>query len=148
MIALLGAMLVYSAPQPQEPIAIISQDSNIEPDGSYQYSYETANGIKGQETGTLKRSNSPDAADVIVAQGSVSYTDPDGNIVNLSYSADDENGFVSRVWGLGSVSVELFERVEKGHALGTAPDTGGKSAPITYELYIDSLPVNPVWYMR
>lgn len=68
-----------------------------------------------------------------------------GYVVDIQH---DENGFVSRVWGLGSVSVELFERVEKGHALGTAPDTGGKSAPITYELYIDSLPVNPVWYMR
>ena len=92
------------------------------------------------------------------AKASAAVTAPESGVVlfagkrgAMGYVVDiqhDENGFVSRVWGLGSVSVELFERVEKGHALGTAPDTGGESAPITYELYIDSLPVNPVWYMR
>ncbi|GAB0093183.1 endocuticle structural glycoprotein ABD-4 [Sergentomyia squamirostris] len=78
----------------EEPIAILSQDTNIEPDGSYQYSYETANGIKGQETGTLKRATNPDNSDVIIAQGSFSYTAPDGQQISISYSADDENGFV------------------------------------------------------
>ncbi|XP_059620539.1 endocuticle structural glycoprotein ABD-4-like [Phlebotomus argentipes] len=82
------------APKATEPIAIISQESNIEPDGSYQYNYETANGIKGQETGTLKRATSPDSSDVIIAQGSVSYTSPEGQLIVLNYSADDENGFV------------------------------------------------------
>lgn len=104
-----------------EPIAIIRQESNIEPDGSYQYrwemsgnhckrhhflsrwtanranlhdfihslngkqklieistprpnarrngSYETANGIQADETGTLKKASSPDSSDVITAQG-------------------------------------------------------------------------------
>lgn len=56
-------------------------------------SYETANGIRGQETGTLKRASSPDTSDVIVAAGSISYTAPDGTVVDLSYTADDENGF-------------------------------------------------------
>ncbi|CAD7076721.1 unnamed protein product [Hermetia illucens] len=85
---------VTAAPQAtQEPIAIISQDSNIEPDGSYQYSYETANGIKAQEVGTLKKATSADTQDVIVAQGSFSYTAPDGTVINLNYAADDENGF-------------------------------------------------------
>lgn len=83
-----------AAPRPQEPIAIISQESNLEPDGSYQYSYETANGIKGQETGTLKKATNPDSSDVIIADGSVSYTDPDGNLISLTYTADDERGFV------------------------------------------------------
>lgn len=86
--------VALAAPRPQEPIAIISQESNIEPDGSYQYSYETANGIKGQETGTLKKATNPDSSDVIIADGSVSYTDPDGNLISLTYTADDENGFV------------------------------------------------------
>lgn len=84
-----------AAPQRTEAEAeIIAQDSNIDPDGSYQYSYETANGIRGQEQGTLKRSNNPaETSDVIVASGSVSYTAPDGTVITLNYQADDENGF-------------------------------------------------------
>ncbi|EDW90777.1 endocuticle structural glycoprotein ABD-4 [Drosophila yakuba] len=83
-----------AAPQKaDEPIAIISQESNIEPDGSYNYAYETANGIKAEETGTLKKATSPDSSDVIIARGSVSYTSPEGNLITLNYSADDENGF-------------------------------------------------------
>jgi len=42
----------------------------------------------------LKKASSPDASDVIVAQGSVSYTSPEGNVISLTYTADDENGFV------------------------------------------------------
>ncbi|XP_065077655.1 endocuticle structural glycoprotein ABD-4-like [Ochlerotatus camptorhynchus] len=83
-----------AAPQRSDAEAeIVSQDSNIDPDGSYQYSYETANGIRGQEQGTLKRASSPDTSDVIVAQGSVTYTAPDGQVITLNYAADDENGF-------------------------------------------------------
>ncbi|EAA14421.4 endocuticle structural glycoprotein ABD-4-like [Anopheles arabiensis] len=88
------ATLALSAPQRSDAEAeILQQDNNIEPDGQYQYSYETANGIRGQETGTLKRANSPDTSDVIVAAGSITYTAPDGQVVELSYTADDENGF-------------------------------------------------------
>ncbi|KAI9583796.1 endocuticle structural glycoprotein SgAbd-4 [Glossina fuscipes] len=79
--------------RPQEPIAIVSQESNQEPDGSYRYSYETANGIKGEETGTLKKATSADTSDVIVASGSFSYTSPEGEQISLNYAADDENGF-------------------------------------------------------
>uniref|UniRef100_A0A6B2E6I6 Putative cuticular protein 49ae n=1 Tax=Phlebotomus kandelakii TaxID=1109342 RepID=A0A6B2E6I6_9DIPT len=94
---LLMAIWTQGAPQgpkAAEPIAIISQDSNLEPDGSYQYSYETANGIKGQETGTLKRATSPDTSDVIISQGSYTYTSPEGEQISVNYSADDVNGFV------------------------------------------------------
>lgn len=56
-------------------------------------SYETANGIKGQEAGTLKKATSPDSSDVIITQGSVSYTAPDGTLITLTYVADDIGGF-------------------------------------------------------
>ncbi|EDW61954.1 endocuticle structural glycoprotein ABD-4 [Drosophila virilis] len=87
--------LVEAAPKPQqgEPIAIISQESNIEPDGAYNYAYETANGIKAEETGTVKKATSADATDVIIVKGSVSYTSPEGELITLNYAADDENGF-------------------------------------------------------
>lgn len=57
------------------------------------FSYETANGIKGEETGTLKKATSADTSDVIVASGSFSYTSPEGEQISLNYAADDENGF-------------------------------------------------------
>ncbi|XP_037943946.1 endocuticle structural glycoprotein ABD-4 [Teleopsis dalmanni] len=95
LLFLAGALsLVVAAPQrADEPIAIVAQESNIEPDGSYSYSYETANGIKGEETGTLKKATSADSNDVIVAKGSNTYTSPEGIVITLSYTADDVNGF-------------------------------------------------------
>ncbi|XP_018805070.1 PREDICTED: endocuticle structural glycoprotein ABD-4 [Bactrocera latifrons] len=90
-----AASAVFAAPQAQGEAgaSIVSQESNIEPDGSYNYNYETSNGIKGEETGTLKKATSPDTSDVIIARGSVSYTSPEGNLITLNYAADDENGF-------------------------------------------------------
>lgn len=56
-------------------------------------SYETANGIVAEETGTLKRASSADKTDVIVAQGSYSYTSPEGEKIVVTYVADDAGGF-------------------------------------------------------
>lgn len=56
-------------------------------------SFESANGIKAGEAGTLKRANSPDKTDVIVAQGSYSYTSPEGQLIQVTYTADDDGGF-------------------------------------------------------
>lgn len=60
----------------------------------FVFSYETANSIKAQETGTLKKTNDPENPNVVVAQGSYSYTDKEGNQISLTYTADDEGGFV------------------------------------------------------
>lgn len=58
------------------------------------FSYETENGIKAQETGTLKKGKGgPDGEDAVVAQGSFSYTDKEGNQISVVYTADDEGGF-------------------------------------------------------
>lgn len=73
----------------KEQIPILRQDSDINPDGSYSYAYETGNGIQASEQGTLKRVEEEEA---IAATGEYSYTDPDGNLVRVSYIAD-ENGF-------------------------------------------------------
>lgn len=56
-------------------------------------SYETGNGIKGEETGTLKKATSADATDVIITRGSNSYTGDDGIVYTITYTADDVNGF-------------------------------------------------------
>ncbi|CAK1604182.1 unnamed protein product [Parnassius mnemosyne] len=92
----LFAVITFAAAAPQQPdkvIAILKQDFDQQPDGSYVYSYETENGIKAEETGTLKKATGPDTSDVIIAQGGFSYTAPDGTVINLNYIADDENGF-------------------------------------------------------
>lgn len=59
----------------------------------YFFSYETENGIKADETGTIKKTSDPENPEVIVAQGSFSYTDKEGNQISLTYTADDEGGF-------------------------------------------------------
>lgn len=54
-IALFGC--TFAAPQggpSTEPIPILSQYNEINPDGSYKYGYETGNGIKADEQGALK----------------------------------------------------------------------------------------------
>ena len=43
-----------------EPIPIISQEQEVNYDGSYRWAYETGNGIKAQEEGALKPAESPD----------------------------------------------------------------------------------------
>lgn len=60
------------------------------------YSYETDNGITAQETGDLKQGRTTaEAAEEV--KGQYSYTAPDGQIISLSYVAD-ETGFHPVVW--------------------------------------------------
>lgn len=94
-VSLFCSLIVNAAPQGNtpEPIAIISQTNDLQPDGAYEWSYESANSIKAQEKGSVKKTNDPESPEVIVAEGSFSYTDPDGNQISLTYTADDEGGF-------------------------------------------------------
>lgn len=62
--------------------AIIRSHSDAQPDGSYEYAFETENGINVQESGIGGQS----------VQGSSKWIDRDGNIIEMSYIAD-ENGF-------------------------------------------------------
>lgn len=90
------AALAQAAPQFRQeqlttPIPILRQESIVNPDGSYQYSYETGNGIVAEEQGYLKNAGNPET-EAQVAQGSYSYTGPDGVPYQITYIAD-ENGF-------------------------------------------------------
>lgn len=73
------------------PIPIVKFDSNQGHDGSYQYAYETANGINAHEQGYVKNAGVKDG-EIQVAQGYYSYTAPDGQPIQVHYTAD-ENGF-------------------------------------------------------
>ncbi|KAI4465719.1 cuticle protein [Holotrichia oblita] len=82
-----------AAPQQSntEPVPILRQEQEVNHDGSYKWSYETGNGIAAEEQGFLKNAGQPDD-EIQVAQGQFHYTDPDGQLIQLSYIAD-ENGF-------------------------------------------------------
>ncbi|XP_063361331.1 endocuticle structural glycoprotein SgAbd-2-like [Cydia amplana] len=77
--------------QNSQVIPIVRQSQEVNFDGSYQYSYETGNGITAQEQGYLKNAGVKDA-EAQVAQGSYSYTSPEGIPITITYVAD-ENGF-------------------------------------------------------
>lgn len=87
---------------------ILRQASDISPDGSYQFSFETDNGINAQEQGHIKElgGNPPQVAEQV--QGQVSYTAPDGTPIELTYTAD-ENGFHPTV----SILLKLLKVFEK-----------------------------------
>ncbi|XP_052897568.1 cuticle protein CP14.6-like [Anopheles moucheti] len=95
---------VYAAPADSDAQAqIVSQKSDVQPDGSFNYAFESANGIKVEDQGTIKSIKVPKLDDtgrqigeedvqVSVQTGSFQYTAPDGQIYTLKYIAD-ENGF-------------------------------------------------------
>lgn len=56
----------------------------------FVHSYETGNGIKAQEQGEVKNKGSEN--EIQSVQGSYSYTSPEGQVITLTYVAD-ENGF-------------------------------------------------------
>ncbi|XP_037046362.1 pupal cuticle protein 20-like isoform X1 [Bradysia coprophila] len=86
-----GGFVQQQPQQPQQPpIAILSYENVNNGDGSYKFSYETENGIKAQEQGELKNKGTDNAIQTV--SGSYSYTAPDGQVITVTYIAD-ENGF-------------------------------------------------------
>ncbi|XP_974125.1 endocuticle structural glycoprotein SgAbd-2 [Tribolium castaneum] len=87
----------YQQPQQQYPqysgkfIPIVSETNEINPDGSFSYSYATGDGQQAQAQGYLKNAGVKDQ-EAEVIQGSYSYTAPDGTPITITYIAD-ENGF-------------------------------------------------------
>lgn len=60
----------------------------------YYYSYETSNGLSREETGEVVNVGTEN--EHIVVRGSYSYIDADGNMQEISYTAD-ENGYQESV---------------------------------------------------
>lgn len=60
---------------------------------------------------------------------------------------DHGNGFVSRLTHLADVQVEINQRVFQGDQIGTlAEDEDGEKPVFHYELLIDGIPYNPLYY--
>ncbi|KAI4465721.1 cuticle protein [Holotrichia oblita] len=105
-------------------IPIISYENENNGDGSYRFSYETGNGIKAQEEGFLKNAGSESEAQS--AAGSFSYTAPDGQKIELTYTAD-ENGFQPQGAHLPTPPPipEAILRSLEQNAGGSGPDSNG-----------------------
>ncbi|XP_072767518.1 endocuticle structural glycoprotein SgAbd-8-like [Anoplolepis gracilipes] len=91
LIVSFALVAIAVAQQHQEPIAILRQAQDISPEGSYNYAYETENGISASEQGSPQPVG-PKGEHAVVAQGQYQYTAPDGSPIAVSYSAD-ENGY-------------------------------------------------------
>ncbi|CAH1278930.1 unnamed protein product [Diabrotica balteata] len=76
--------------QQGQHIPIVRQEQEVNYDGTYEYNFETGNGIVQEEKGFLKNAGTKEEAQV--AQGLSSYTSPEGIRIELRYIAD-ENGF-------------------------------------------------------
>lgn len=68
------------------------------PDGSYSWSYESADGTKAEEKGSLhpveQRSDDKDSyPEAMTAEGAFSFFAPDGTQYSVKYIADGEGGF-------------------------------------------------------
>jgi len=101
LLVLATACVVFGAPQyyapaavGTTPIPIIAQAQVLNLDGSYQYSYQTGNGIAAGEAGQLKNPGTQNEAQA--AQGYYTYTGPDGVVYQVEYYSDAENGFVAK----------------------------------------------------
>lgn len=69
---------------------IISYENTNDGAGNYKFSFETSNGITRKESGYLVNVGQKD--EHVVVEGSYSYTDVDGNVRTVKYTAD-ENGY-------------------------------------------------------
>ncbi|KAH8365762.1 hypothetical protein KR093_004190 [Drosophila rubida] len=97
-----------------QDIPIIKLESKINADGSYKYEYETGNGIKAEEMGTLKNAG-VEGAEAISVEGSFSYSSPEGEQISLTYIAD-ENGFQPQGDHLPTpppIPIEIQEALDK-----------------------------------
>ncbi|XP_032291452.1 uncharacterized protein Cpr65Az [Drosophila virilis] len=115
-----------------ESIPIIKLESKVNTDGSYKYEYETGNGIQAEEMGYLKNAG-VEGAEAQVAEGSFSYSSPEGQSISLTYIAD-ENGFQPQGDHLPTpppIPVEIQEALDKLAASGgchDCDDQGGGGA--------------------
>ncbi|XP_035914181.1 endocuticle structural glycoprotein SgAbd-5-like [Anopheles stephensi] len=72
--------------------SIVTDDKEMNVDGSYKFFYEQSDGQKREETAELKASAADPEVQAISVSGSYEYTDNDGKRYLVTYTAD-ENGY-------------------------------------------------------
>ncbi|XP_067634212.1 uncharacterized protein Cpr49Ad [Eurosta solidaginis] len=88
---------------------ILAQDTKLNQDGTYSYSYETENGIQVEEHGTPVKAGTEEQKEVV--EGSYSYVAPNGLHVIVNYTAD-ENGYHPTITYVNA-NAEQFTRLQK-----------------------------------
>lgn len=83
LVALFGFVFAES------DVQIVSQESEVFPEGKYHYSFETSDGTKAVQDGELKGTGE-EAGNAI--HGSYTYHTDDGQTFQVEYTAD-ENGY-------------------------------------------------------
>lgn len=92
-IAVASAAIVVPASVSNDAQAeTLRSESVVNPD-SFQYSYETSNGIKAQSAGQLKQIGEESG---IIQQGDFSYKTPEGEEIKITFVAD-ENGYQASI---------------------------------------------------
>lgn len=162
-------LLINGVPQSYDnftgPIPIISQSDYEGPDGSFNYSFVTANGINQNSNGYIKKiflptydangtlTNETHEEDILVQHGSYSYFSPDGQYVNVYYIAD-ENGFQAFGDNLptppavpADIMASLKAQADKNAQLNVEPIPNGSqivSVPSTVALQAPKKEVAPI----
>lgn len=105
-VAILAVLAVAVTARPQQkdtttPIAIISQSQDLDGLGAFNYAFESADGVKEEANGQLKSIKVPkvdkatgqivgeEEGQGVVQRGSYSYTAPDGQLIEVTYIADE-----------------------------------------------------------
>jgi len=95
----------------------------------------------------LEISNSAGTKIVAPGEGVVVYCGERG-AYGFVVDIDHGNGFVSRLTHLTDVQVELNQRVFIGDAVGNLAESEDGGKPVLhYELIIDGIPYNPLFYI-
>jgi len=103
--------------------------------------------VNGKMNYGLEISNSAGTNVVAPGEGIVVFCTERG-AYGFVVDIDHGNGFVSRLTHLSDVQVELNQRVFIGDAVGVlAEDADGGKPVLHYELIIDGIPYNPLFYI-
>ena len=128
------------------------------PEGKSKGSLKLAYPMRGQLTGYfgytdgkmnygLNIMNMPGTNIVAPGEGVVIYCSERG-AYGFVVDIDHGNGFVSRLTHLKDVQVEMNQRVFQGDKVGTlAEDEDGDKATFHYEVIVDGIPYNPLYYI-
>ncbi|XP_026729270.1 larval cuticle protein 1-like [Trichoplusia ni] len=94
LVALALVAVAAASPVDNPAAAIIRSEFNWNPDGTFNYDFETSDGTNREETGVVKEvfdeDNKPHS--VVVVRGSYRYINPEGQEEVITYIAD-EKGF-------------------------------------------------------
>ncbi|XP_026729271.1 larval cuticle protein 1-like isoform X1 [Trichoplusia ni] len=92
LVALALVAVAAASPVDNPPAAIVRSEFNQNPQGSYNFGFETSDGTNREETGVVKEAFDEDNKphNVVVVRGSYRYINPEGQEEVIRYIADEE----------------------------------------------------------